>query len=325
MSVAKNSDKKINYDGYLTLLCGLIFIVLNLILLSGKMPSYYKGILGFVGINIILAVSLNLINGIAGQFSLGHAGFMAVGAYVSALISIHLNWPLLVAITIGAIAAAFLGILIGLPTLRLKGDYLAIATLGLGEILRVVLLNLEITKGPRGLTGIPRTTSVFLIEIVAFLTIVFTVNLMRSTHGRSLLSIREDEIASEAMGINTTFYKVFAFAVGAFFAGLAGGLFSHVMGYIAPKNFDFMRSIEILVMVVLGGLGSITGSVVATIVLTILPEVLRRFSEYRMVLYSAMLIAIMLFRPQGLMGTRELEVGRVLEFFKVGGGRDAKK
>jgi len=150
------------------------------------------------------------------------------------------------------------------------------------------------------------------------------VNLMRSTHGRALLSIREDEIAAEAMGINVTYYKVFAFAAGAFFAGVAGGLFAHLMGYIAPKNFDFMRSIEILVMVVLGGLGSITGSVIATIVLTILPEALRGFAEYRMVLYSALLIVIMLFRPQGLMGTRELQIEEVRKIFSGGGDKDAR-
>ncbi len=315
--------EKNTYDGYLTLLLGLLILIVNFLLLSGKMPAYYKGILGFAGINIILAVSLNLINGITGQFSLGHAGFMAVGAYMSALISIYFKWPLMLSLILGAVVAAILGIIIGLPTLRLKGDYLAIATLGMGEIIRVVLLNLEITKGARGLTGIPRTTSIYLVELIAFITIIFTVNLMRSTHGRALLSIREDEIAAEAMGINTTFYKVFAFAAGAFFAGLAGGLFAHLMGYIAPKNFEFMRSIEILVMVVLGGLGSITGSIVATIVLTILPEALRTFSQYRMVLYSALLIIIMLFRPQGLMGTRELQVREVLKLFGFGGGKNA--
>lgn len=310
-------------DGYLTLLLVLLIISVNFLLLRGKMPTYYKGILGFAGINIILAVSLNLINGITGQFSLGHAGFMAVGAYVSALISIYLKWPLILALILGAVVAALLGIIIGLPTLRLKGDYLAIATLGMGEIIRVVLLNLDITKGARGLTGIPRTTSIYLVELVAFITIVFTVNLMRSTHGRALLSIREDEIAAEAMGINTTFYKVFAFATGAFFAGLAGGLFAHLMGYIAPKNFEFMRSIEILVMVVLGGLGSITGSIVATIILTILPEALRSFSQYRMVLYSGLLIIMMLFRPQGLMGTKELQFREVFKLFGFGGGKNA--
>jgi branched-chain amino acid transport system permease protein len=322
--MAQQSKEKINWDGYLTLAGAILIVLVNVLLISGKMPAYYRGILGFVGINIILAVSLNLINGITGQFSLGHAGFMAIGAYVSALISIHLKWPLYLALICGGLAAAFLGIVIGLPTLRLKGDYLAIATLGMGEIIRVVLLNLDITKGARGLTGIPRTTSIYLVELVAFITIIFMVNLMRSTHGRALLSIREDEIAAEAMGINVTYYKVFAFATGAFFAGVAGGLFAHLMGYIAPKNFDFMRSIEILVMVVLGGLGSITGSVIATIVLTILPEALRGFAEYRMVLYSALLIVIMLFRPQGLMGTRELQIEEVRKIFSGGGDKDAR-
>ncbi|MDD2430845.1 MAG: branched-chain amino acid ABC transporter permease [Firmicutes bacterium] len=320
----KNTTNKKNLDAYLTLIAGIVLVLLNVVLLAGKMPAYYSGILRFVGINIILAVSLNLINGITGQFSLGHAGFMAVGAYVSALVSIHLGWPLILALFVGALAAALLGVLIGLPTLRLKGDYLAIATLGLGEIIRVVILNLDITKGARGLGSIPRTTNIYLVELVAVITILFTVNLMRSTHGRALLSIREDEIAAEAMGINTTFYKVFAFSAGAFFAGLAGGLFAHSMGYIAPSNFEFMRSIEILVMVVLGGLGSITGSVVAAFVLTILPEALRGFAQFRMVLYSALLIAIMLFRPSGLMGTRELDVRSALTIFKSGGEKDAE-
>lgn len=318
-----NNPNKKNLDGYVTLIAVVVLVLLNVVLLAGKMPTYYTGILRFMGINIILAVSLNLINGITGQFSLGHAGFMAVGAYVSALVSIHLGWPLVFALLAGAVAASLLGILIGLPTLRLRGDYLAIATLGLGEIIRVVILNLDITKGARGLGGIPRTTTVYLVELFAIITILFTINLMRSTHGRALLSIREDEIAAEAMGINTTFYKVFAFSAGAFFAGIAGGLFAHSMGYIAPANFEFMRSIEILVMVVLGGLGSITGSVIATVVLTILPEALRGFAQYRMVLYSAMLIAIMLFRPSGLMGTRELDVRQVLGIFKTGGEKDA--
>jgi len=320
--MAQQTKNNSAYDGYIALISALLLLILNIILVSGKMPTYYSGILGFMGINLILAVSLNLINGIAGQFSLGHAGFMAIGAYVSALISIYWKWPFIVALLCGGLAAAFIGILIGLPTLRLKGDYLAIATLGLGEIIRVVILNLDITKGARGLGGIPQETTIFWVEAVAIVTVIVTVNLMRSTHGRALLSIREDEIAAESMGINTTYYKVFAFAAGAFFAGVAGGLFAHVMGYIAPQNFNFMRSIEILVIVVLGGLGSITGSIVATIVLTILPEALRGFAQYRMVLYSAMLIMMMLFRPQGLLGTRELKVSDMFKFFSGGGEKD---
>ena len=320
--MAQQTKNNSAYDGYIALISALLLLILNIILVSGKMPTYYSGILGFMGINLILAVSLNLINGIAGQFSLGHAGFMAIGAYVSALISIYWKWPFIVALLCGGLAAAFIGILIGLPTLRLKGDYLAIATLGLGEIIRVVILNLDITKGARGLGGIPQETTIFWVEAVAIVTVIVTVNLMRSTHGTALLSIREDEIAAESMGINTTYYKVFAFAAGAFFAGVAGGLFAHVMGYIAPQNFNFMRSIEILVIVVLGGLGSITGSIVATIVLTILPEALRGFAQYRMVLYSAMLIMMMLFRPQGLLGTRELKVSDMFKFFSGGGEKD---
>ncbi|NLA59166.1 MAG: branched-chain amino acid ABC transporter permease [Firmicutes bacterium] len=287
-------------------LVGLLLLAVNIGVYRGTIDFYFSGVLVVAWINVILAVSLNLINGFTGQFSLGHAGFMAVGAYVSSLLTIHLNWPFPVVLMIAALVAAVLGFVIGLPTLRLRGDYLAIATLGFGEIVRVVLLNLDITGGPRGLGGIFPKTTFFSAELVAVLTIVVIGNIIRSSHGRAFIAVREDEIAAEAMGIDTTVYKVLAFTIGAAFAGVAGGLFAHHQMFIDPRSFTFQRSIEILVMVVLGGLGSITGSIIAAIVLTILPEALRGMAEYRMIVYAILLIGLMLVRPQGLFGTREL-------------------
>jgi branched-chain amino acid transport system permease protein len=257
-------------------------------------------------INVILAVSLNLINGITGQFSIGHAGFMAVGAYVSAMLSINAHWPLWAVLALGMVAAAVAGLVVGIPSLRLKGDYLAIATLGFGEIIRVVIVNLEATGGPRGLPGIPFKTNFFVAEALALFTIVVVVNLINSAHGRALLAIREDEIAAETMGVDATRFKVTAFTIGASLAGLAGGLYAHYMMFIDPKSFGFFKSIEILTIIVLGGLGSITGSVLSAAFLTYLPEVLREFAMLRMVIYSALLIVMMLVRPQGLLGTWEI-------------------
>ncbi|NLY31030.1 MAG: branched-chain amino acid ABC transporter permease [Firmicutes bacterium] len=287
-------------------LVGLILLAVNIGVYRGTVDFYFSGVLVVALINVILAVSLNLINGFTGQFSLGHAGFMAVGAYVSSLLTIYLDWPFPVVLLIAALVSALLGFVIGLPTLRLKGDYLAIATLGFGEIVRVVLLNLDITGGPRGLGGIFPKTTFFSAELVALLTIIVIGNIIRSSHGRAFVAVREDEIAAEAMGIDTTLYKVLAFSIGAAFAGVAGGLFAHHQMFIDPRSFTFQRSIEILVMVVLGGLGSITGSIIAAVVLTILPEALRGMAEYRMIVYALLLIGLMLVRPQGLFGTKEI-------------------
>ncbi|MGE5552741.1 MAG: branched-chain amino acid ABC transporter permease [Betaproteobacteria bacterium] len=279
---------------------------INVLQALGRIDSYYNGILILVMINVILAVSLNLINGITGQFSIGHAGFMAVGSYTSALLSLYLQWPFAAALAAGMAASGVMGLLVGIPTLRLRGDYLAIATLGFGEIIRVVILNLEITGGPRGLPGIPPATTFFVAEGLAALTILVIANLINSAHGRAMLAVREDEIAAETMGVNATRYKVTAFAVGAAFAGLAGGLYAHYMMFIDPKSFGFFKSFEVLAMVVLGGLGSVTGSILSAAVLTYLPELLRQFAELRMVLYAVLLIVMMLVRPQGLLGTWEI-------------------
>lgn len=301
-------------------LCLMLVVYINIAVKRQWVDPYITGILTLMCVNIIMASSLNLINGITGQFSIGHAGFMAVGAYVSSMLStsfrdqLHLGYigtwqtllPFIGLMVAGGLAAAILGFVIGLPTLRLRGDYLAIATLGFGEIIRVVILNIPRTGGPMGLTGIPKLTNFFVAEAVAVVTVVVITNIVRSSHGRAMLSVREDEIAAEAMGINTTKYKVTAFTAGAFFAGVAGALFAHHLMFINPSAFNFMKSVESLVMVVLGGLGSITGAVFAAVVLTGLPELLRSVSQYRMVAYSLLLIVLMLTRPQGLLGRGEI-------------------
>ncbi|KPU44068.1 high-affinity branched-chain amino acid transport system permease protein LivH [Oxobacter pfennigii] len=286
----------------------LVYLVLANLMRYQVLNNYHIQIITFAGINIILAVSLNLINGITGQLSLGHAGFMSVGGYVASVASIKMGIPFLPALILGGIAAAIVGCLIGFPTLRLKGDYLAITTLGFGEIIRVLFVNIEYVGGARGLMGIPKKTTFDIVYLLAVVTVLVVINIINSTHGRALKSIREDEIAAEAMGINTTKYKVMAFTVAAAFAGIAGGLYAHYIMYINPKSFDFLKSIDIVIMVVMGGMGSIIGSIFSSIVLTILPEALRQFSDYRMVIYSLALILVMIYRPSGLLGTKELSI-----------------
>ncbi|MBC7326193.1 MAG: branched-chain amino acid ABC transporter permease [Moorella sp. (in: Bacteria)] len=263
-----------------------------------------------LGINVILAVSLNLIVGFTGQLALGHAGFMAVGAYVAAILTMKLHQPFPLALVAGACAAAVAGIIIGLPTLRLKGDYLAIATLGFGEIIRGVANNINYIGGAAGMIGIPRLTNWTWLYLMMVLTIVVIVNFLNSTHGRACVAIRENEIAAETMGINTTYYKVLAFALGAFFAGIAGALYAHYFYLIQPTTFTFFRSFDVLVMVVFGGLGSITGSVIAAAGITLINAALQDLAVLRMVIYAALLVAIMVFRPQGLMGNKEFTLER---------------
>lgn len=289
------------------------------IVFQGRMISPYIGrIIMLSGIAITLAVSLNLINGFTGQFSIGHAGFMAVGAYSSAYFSVtygagvaaslgdgKIGWAiaLTIATFIGAAAAGLAGLIVGVPSLRLKGDYLAIVTLGFGQIIVVFLNNIEVIGGARGYSGIPIVKSFFWIFLIAILTIVVVYNIVNSAIGRALISIRDDELAAEAMGINTTRYKVMAFVISSALAGAGGVLLAHFDGYLNPKSFEFIKSFEILIMVILGGLGSIVGSVLGAILLTVLPEALRGFAEYRMVIYSLLLIVLMITRPQGLLGS----------------------
>jgi branched-chain amino acid transport system permease protein len=297
------------------LLFGVILILTEFDILN----RYYALMMIPIGYNIILAVSLNLAAGFMGQLPLGHAGFMAIGAYASALFTMSSGLPSFIAfplsIALGAVVAGLFGILIGIPALRLKGDYLAIITLGFGEIIRVVILNLPFTGGAYGLKGIPKYTNVPWTLVWVFITIYVIYTLIKSRHGRAILSIREDEIAAEASSISTTFYKVTGFAVSAFFAGVAGGLYAHYLCILDPPSFGFMRSCEILVMVVLGGMGSIIGSVVSAVVLTILPELLRGFSQYRMVIYSLVLVIVMVFRPSGLFGKYDFSMGKTVDSF----------
>lgn len=309
-------------------------------LLEDMLNPYVFGVLMFAGINVIMAVSLNLVNGFTGQFSIGHAGFMAVGAYTAALttkvlasyfpsvadVSLHGAMALLVALAVAGSMACVVGYCVGLPSLRLRGDYLAIVTLGFGEIIRVVFLNIEMVRvagvevdlgGARGMGGMTSLVGFGWVSFFVIATVFVIWRIVHSAHGRALLSIREDEIAGEAMGVHTTRGKVRAFAIAAVFAGVAGGLMAHMDAnpVLVPTMFDFNRSFEFIIMVVLGGLGSISGSVVAAIFLTVLKEGLRLVQEvtdidFRMIIYSLVLIALMLTRPNGLFGSRE--IGEVL-------------
>ncbi|SFL83154.1 branched-chain amino acid ABC transporter permease [Pelosinus propionicus] len=288
--------------------CIAFYAVVQGLLMLDVIGPFWELNLILICINVILAVSLNLINGFTGQFSIGHAGFMAVGAYLGAVLTVKLQLPFIVAILGGAAAAGFLGFIIGLPTLRLDGDYLAIATLGLGEIIRITILNIPYVGGASGFMGIPRYSNFTWVFIATVFTVFFIRNFINSTHGRACISIRENQIAAEAMGIDTTKYKVMAFTIGAAFAGIAGTLFSHYFYIAHPASFTFMKSFDILTIVVLGGLGSISGSITAAILLTFVSAALASYPEWRMIIYSLMLIVLMLYRPQGLFGNKEISL-----------------
>jgi branched-chain amino acid transport system permease protein len=291
---------------------GVPLLVLYLVVLAGLnlglIDDYMMAIIAALCINIVLAVSLNLITGFTGQLALGHAGFMAIGAYTTGLITIAFpTVPGFIAgLLLGGMLSALVGFLIGLPTLRLRGDYLAIATLGLAEIIRIVLNNLEFTNGAAGLAGIPQVMDWNWFFILTVGSVILIRNFLRSRHGRDAIAVREDEIAAESIGVDTTRAKVLSFTVGAFFGGLAGGMYASYFYFIRPDTFGFLKSIDILVIVVLGGLGSLSGSVIAAIVLSIISTVLQQFTAVRMILYALLLVVIMVFRPQGLMGSREV-------------------
>lgn len=314
------------------------FLAIGELMISGGVISRYQTtVLEQVGIYIIMAVSLNIATGYLGQLPLGHAGFMSVGGYSCAIFIMRMadvfgvgtrdfstGTPqamllFVCGLIFGGLCAALAGLIIGIPALRLKGDYLAIVTLGFAEIIRVVMLNtddvlgFQLTGGAKGLTGIPSYTNFLNTFIVVAISLFLIHTMMKSRHGRSILSIRDNEIAAESVGVNTTYYKTLAFVVSAFFAGIGGGLYAGCVGVMMPAKFGFMKSIEILVMVVLGGMGSMLGSVLSATVLTILPEALRAFSDYRMVVYAVVLIVVMIFRPQGLMGTYDFSMGNTIE------------
>jgi len=294
----------------------VLFIVIHFLMTTKIISQYYQLNIYLLFINIIMAASLNLVNGFLGQLHLGHAGFMAIGAYTSAVMTTNLDLPFIPSLIVGSIAAGVVGVLVGYPILRLGGDYLAIATLGFGEIVRILIVNTEYVGGARGLSGIPRYTNWPILFVVTVAVLLLIRNYISSSHGRAVLSIREDEIAGETMGINLTKYKVMTFAIAAFFAGTAGALYSHYFFIITPATFNFLKSVDYLVMAVLGGLGSITGSIIAASGLTIISALLQDLGAVRMIAYSVVLVAIMLFRPSGIMGTKEFK----LSFLNKKGG-----
>ncbi len=270
---------------------------------------YYVGVAIDIGINIILAVSLNLINGHTGQFSLGHAGFMAVGGYTTAKFALVMQ-PILptwlqpvifiAGLLLGGLMAAAAGLAVGVPSLRLRGDYLAIVTLGFGEIIRVIFQNTESLGAATGLTGIPAWTNFGWAWGGAAVTVFVVASLVNSTYGRGFIAVHDDEVAAGASGVNPVRYKVTAFVIGSFFAGIAGGLYAHHKSFLSPTGFDFMKSIDIVVMVILGGMGRTAGVIIAAVLVTVLPEFLRGMAEYRMIIYSLLIIGLMIARPQGL-------------------------
>ena len=282
----------------------VVYALITILLKGGMLNRQYRSLLVPIGVNIMLAVSLNLVTGFLGELSLGHACFMSIGAYTSSLTSIYLVHSLptpigfAISLLVGGIVAAVFGLLIGIPVLRLNGDYLAIVTLAFGEIVKSVINVIGITGGAKGLSKIPLRSdynNYTLVFILTVLTIVFIVNFVHSRDGRAITAIRDNEIATESIGIKVSTYKIKAFVIAAFFAGVAGCVYAHNVGIIKPQTFDYNKSIEILVIVVLGGMGSVTGSVIAAIMLTILPEFLRGADNLRMLLYAVVLILIMIF------------------------------
>ncbi len=277
------------------------------------LDPYIQLILMYVGINIILTLSLNLINGYMGEFSVGHAGFMAVGAYVASVLTVRVfpmaygAWIFPLAVIAGGLGAAFVGLVVAFPSFKTRGDYLAIVTLAFAMIVKSVLENMESLGGPRGFLGMERLSNLPWVVFFASVSVWVIRNVIYSKFGRGVISIREDEIASDLMGVNTKHVKIIAFVISSFFAGVAGALFAHVLQFINPRSFDIIKSTDILIMVYLGGIGSIAGSILGATVYTVLLEVLRPLGLWRMVLMPLLLVILMLFRPKGIMGLKEFK------------------
>ncbi|HFM9525137.1 TPA: branched-chain amino acid ABC transporter permease [Streptococcus pneumoniae] len=305
---------KVNILWLLLLLAG--YSLISVLVSVGVLNLFYVQILQQIGINIILAVGLNLIVGFSGQFSLGHAGFMAIGAYAAAIIGSKspTYGAFFGAMLVGSLLSGAVALLVGIPTLRLKGDYLAVATLGVSEIIRIFIINGgSLTNGAAGILGIPNFTTWQMVYFFVVITTIATLNFLRSPIGRSTLSVREDEIAAESVGVNTTKIKIIAFVFGAITASIAGSLQAGFIGSVVPKDYTFINSINVLIIVVFGGLGSITGAIVSAIVLGILNMLLQDVASVRMIIYALALVLVMIFRPGGLLGTWELSLSR---FFK---------
>lgn len=285
----------------------IVYAIVAVLLYGNILNRQYRSLLVPICINVILAVSLNLTTGFLGELTLGHAGFMSVGAYAGALITMNLNLPLAIefpiALIAGGIVAAIFGVIIGVPVLRLHGDYLAIVTLAFGEIIKSIFTALKVTNGAMGLSGIELHANYkhfTLVFVLVIITIFAIKNMVNSRQGRAICSVRDNYIAAEAVGIPVSKFKVIAFVVAAFFAGIAGVIYGHNVGTLKPTTFGYNKSIEILVMVVLGGMGSIKGSIIAAVIITLLPEVLRSADDFRMLLYSVVLIAMMIFNSSEL-------------------------
>ncbi|MGV8905021.1 MAG: branched-chain amino acid ABC transporter permease [Acetobacterium sp.] len=303
-----------------------IYLTFFILIQTETMNKYFIGIAILTCIMIIMAMSLNIVAGFLGEMALGHAGFMAIGAYSSASFSIALMdsgialpnlMVLILAMIVGGIVAGIFGVIIGTPTLRLRGDYLGIVTIGFSEIIRIFFINFQPTGGAAGLKGISKLVNFNNVYWITIIVAILIFTLGRSKHGRAIISIREDEIASESAGIPTTRYKVLAFSMAAFFAGIGGALYAHYLAFLEPSKFNFMFSIEMFVIVVLGGLGSLTGSIISAIVLTILPEMLRGFAQYRLLVYSLVLIIMMIFRPQGIFGRTEFSLTGIIDLLML--------
>ncbi len=294
----------------------LAYVTLKLLYVTGVLNGYFIQLIVLVGINIVMTVSLGMVNGFTGQFSIGHAGFMAVGAYTSAMITTvwlrtstsnpWVGYPIfIIAVLAGGVLAGVAGYLVGAPSLRLKGDYLAIVTLSANELIRTIIRVTEVLGGPRGLGGIPKFTTLEVVFIFTTVSIVLMRNYLFSSYGRSMKAIRDSEIAAEAMGINTTRQKVFVFVFSAFFAGVSGGIFAHLLQFIHPDNFSFVKSLEYLIYLYVGGSESISGAMIGPAVFTLIPELLRGLKQWRMVIYPLVLILVMIFRTEGIMGLKE--------------------
>jgi branched-chain amino acid transport system permease protein len=297
-----------------------LYIVIQIPGWVGLLTSYHLQIIMFIGINIVMTVSLGMVNGFTGQFSIGHGGFMAVGAYASVFFTtiifqlLGLEPPgrtiggyglFFLSILIGGGVAGLAGLLVGLPTLHLKGDYLAIVTMAFGEVIRTIIRVSDPLGGPRGVSGIPAITNLTIVFIFTVVSVWLMRNFLTSTYGRASRATRDSEIAAELSGINTTKQKMLVFTISAMFAGVSGGIYAHILQFIHPDNFTFMKSLEYLIYLYVGGASSISGAMTGAVAFTIIPELFREFQSWRMVLYSLMLIVIMLFRPNGIIGERE--------------------
>ena len=317
--------KKINKKNYITscILLVTLYLVLAYTIIVDDIFSYKAGLYINILIYVLFALSLNVVSGVMGELNLGHAGFISIGAYSASILSIFIqkyslnsNLHLIVVTVFGGIVAGLSGLFLSSITLRLRGDYLAIITLAFGEIIKYIIQNINFLGGAAGLNGIPNITTFNNVYFIVVISSLILIMILISKKGRLLLSIRENEIAAENMGVDINKAKIYGFILSAFFAGIGGSLFAHNLGSLTPDKFNFVFSIEILVMVVLGGLGSITGAVVSATFLTLLNEVLRSVSEYRLLIYSLILIFLMIFKKDGILGTSEFTISKLFSFLK---------